>query len=149
MPREGFEGERGNSLWRPPDGLFGADSVRTALEATGQRGVQYRRGFPRLEPFIARERGERGRPISSRIYLEFHGDRNEDFKEADAAYAEKLGWKKKNGKPDVARVKRLRTEKELTWHHLEDCNRQKMILVPTIIHNAAHHTGGHSLCASK
>ena len=149
MPKNGFEGERGNSLWKPPDDLSGAETVREALKEAGRDGVEYRRGFPRMEPFIARELGEGGRRKSSRIYIEFNNDRSKDFSQADAAYAEKLGWKRKNGKPDAARVARLRTEKELTWHHLEDCNRQKMILVSTVIHNAAHHTGGHSLCASK
>jgi hypothetical protein len=150
MPREGFEnGERGNSLWTPHDGLKNKAQVEASLKSYGKKGVMFRRGFPVLQPFIYRAQGENGRKVSSRIFMEFTGNRNTDFSTANTEYAKKLGWTKKNGKPDAARVERMRIEEGLTWHHVEDCKRQKMILVPTIIHEAAHHTGGHSLCTTE
>jgi hypothetical protein len=52
--------------------------------------------------------------------------RTQDFAAANAAMAKKYpGWKQ---------------PADYTWHHIEHSN--KLILIPTDIHNAVKHTGG-------
>ena len=135
LPREGWDGARGHSLWRPQE-------ASEAAQAVGEiGGVQFRRGFPKFAPFVPQIAG-----LKARVAISFSGDRDTDFRAGDRALAQRLGWSKR-GKPDAARVKRYRQQKRLTWHHHENCNSPRMELVPTALHSAVPHAGGHSLCA--
>ncbi|RYX81121.1 hypothetical protein EON83_25610 [bacterium] len=121
LPRIGFEGERGQSLWRSSTGVV----------------VEYRDGFPLFE--CAQIEG-----VNAHVTIELAHSRNRDFALADHALAQRLNWLNSHGKPDAARVRRARKSRRLTWHHVENCG--EMMLVDTATHSTASHSGGFSLC---
>lgn len=132
MPRQGFDGPRGNSLWRC--------SVPEVAQVLAGRTLEFRGGFPRFGPFVPRIGG-----IKARVQITYSGDRARDAALGDLELARKLRWVNRHGQPDAARVARYRKAKGLTWHHVErGCD--KLELVPTVLHDAARHCGGFSLC---
>ena len=133
MPLRGFDGPRGHSHWR--------SDIPQVAELLAGRTLEFRGGFPCFSPFVPRIGG-----LKARVRIAYTGDRNRDFVLGDQELARKLRWLNRRGKPDAARVARYRKANALTWHHHErGCD--TLELVPTVLHDAARHCGGFSLCA--
>jgi len=110
LPQKGkWAGEPGNSVFTP--------------STPGGKPVTFKDGYPDFGPHAKGSVEIDG--------FDMTGNRDLDFRNADAAMREKLGdpnWKR---------------PKDQTWHHTEDG--VTMQLVPSEIHDAAQHTGGVSI----
>lgn len=133
-------GERGDGVWMPR-------ALKVKAHAPG--GVKFQRGFPDFSPHVASIEGEDGTTQTARVHFDFHPKHAQDFAEADREMARRLGWFRRDGQPNAARMERYRAEQKLTWHHSEDCQNMHVILVPHLLHAKVPHQGGFSLCQPK
>jgi DNase/tRNase domain of colicin-like bacteriocin len=100
------------------------------IAVTKGKPVPYKNGFPVFDKWKV---GEIKLP-------KMKGNHTTDFDDADELFAVQQKWYKPNGTPDTARVAKLRTDNNLTWHHHEDMT--TMQLVPKNLNNEIPHTGG-------
>ncbi len=132
----GFPNQRipsSNGTWTGEAGRSGWSSTKPEVTAiTKGKPIPYKDGFPIFDEW----------KVSEVKLPKMTGVNRVDFKEADKIFAEQNGWLKPNGEPDVVKVRNLRTEQNLTWHHHEDGT--TMQLVPKNLNNEVPHTGGAS-----
>lgn len=124
-----WEGERGDSLWRPdrdeiparynPEGKTWGQ----ILDKYGIDGIEYRNGEPDFSP-ISKGTVE---------IDDFTDDRASNFSQADEVLAKQRGCSPEE-------VRNWRKENGYTWHECRDC--KTMQKVPSEVHNNMDHSGG-------
>ncbi|WAK03796.1 HNH endonuclease [Methylobacter sp. YRD-M1] len=134
-PKKGWKqgGERGNGPWDPKESDLKPDKIQDIESVTKGKPVQFKDGYPDFSEYIYKTEGVNGKSIPGEVEIQLSktGVREEDFKLADKAMAEKLGTDK------------FKRPKGWTWHHTEDGT--TMQLVPSNLHNNVPHSGGVSL----
>lgn len=135
MPIEGhgghWEGERGNSKWKPePEEIPKNLQVnpeqknnKKILDQLGIDGILFKDGYPNFSE-ISKETVE---------IDDFTDDRSSNFDQADEKLAEQRGCLPED-------VEQWRKEHGYTWHEMEDM--RTMQKVPSIVHGTVPHEGG-------
>lgn len=149
-----FEGERGNSAFRPHN-----EGMRQLMREYGQETVEYKNGYPDFSPFATLETPwgkldttvEIGHMTGQRENTRWEYGRRKDahdirtdlgnYAQADVALCQKLNNQlKETGIQFTPKDIETFRGKQFTWHECADG--KTMQLIPTKIHDACRHTGG-------
>lgn len=133
-PKSGWtRGERGHGDWDPRQSGLKQQKIDEIESVTGGKPVRFNDGHPDFSDHVYKGKGPDGRAVDGSVQIELSrtGDRNADFREANAAMAEKMG------------VDSFEEPPGWTWHHKEDGT--TMELVPSKLHNNVPHSGGVSV----
>lgn len=133
-PKEGWgKGERGNGEWDPRKSGLDKDKVEDIESVTGGKPVRFENGNPDFSEYVHQTKGADGKLVDAKVEIELDraGNRENDFRAAREAMAEKLG------------VPRYKEPDGWTWHHKEDGT--TMELIPSALHNNVPHSGGVSV----
>jgi hypothetical protein len=117
------EHAKGNTPWHSDN--------RKVNEITGYKPVEYKDGYPVLDPYT-----------QETVYLKRMLGDDRDFGPADRMLAKRRGQFKADGMPDQGWAHRYRQRNRLTWHHHQGGT--KMQLVPRDLHFNIPHVGGAS-----
>lgn len=120
-----WSGERGNSIWtmNTQDIPMKSNPENKTWEEIGVTEIQYNEGEPDFSEVM--EGSVKIEPYTS--------VRTDNFDLADKALAEQKG-------KNPEEIATWRKENKYTWHEKKDM--QTMELVPSIVHNNMHHSGG-------
>lgn len=117
------EHARGNTPWHSDN--------RNVNEITGYKPVEYKDGYPVLEPYT-----------QETVYLkEMLGDER-DFIPCDRELAKRHGKFKGDGTPNQRWAENYRKTNQFTWHHHQDGARMQMVHFD--LHSNIPHAGGAS-----
>ncbi|MBX3668458.1 MAG: HNH endonuclease [Rhodocyclaceae bacterium] len=133
-PKEGWgKGERGNGEWDPGKSGLDKDKVKKIESVTGGKPVRFENGNPDFSEYVHQTKGADGKLVDAKVEIELDraGNRENDFRAAREAMAEKLG------------VEHYEEPKGWTWHHKEDGT--TMELIPSALHNNVPHSGSVSV----
>ena len=142
-PKEGerghWEGERGNSKFKPSEETEAGKACVEKLAEYGEDGIEYKNGEPDFS-----EVSEGTVQIDNMT-----DNRNGNFSQADKKLAEEWNSQKREGKTDWKEedVYNYRKENKLSWH--ERCDTKTMDLVSQDVHSYCGHSGGVSECKAK
>ncbi|WP_261806252.1 HNH endonuclease signature motif containing protein [Lapidilactobacillus luobeiensis] len=130
---DGFwEGERGNSGWKPDLEKIPSDKNGTNPERLTWKKILNQHGIDKIN-------FKDGEPDFSEISKgevkidDYTGDRADNFDQADEKLAKERGCTPEE-------VQKWRHENKYTWHECRDC--QTMQKVPTVVHGNIPHSGG-------
>lgn len=140
LPRkERFDGEVGNSLARPDVSTKTGAEAKELLDARGLHGIEYRNGSPDFS-VVALESVQIPRMTA---------DREENYKQAYQAVAEKWNAESHEGRTDwtASDVKQWKKENGLVVHEKEDLKTCEF--VPECIHRHFSHIGGRLISAIR
>ena len=128
--RGSWDGERGNSIFRPS-----YEYMKETLKRYGLEGIEYVNGEANFAP-VAEET-----VIINNMSSERYGH-GKNFDQANTKLANRFNEIEKDGVIDwtAKEIEEYRTSNGLTWH--ERCDRKTMDLVPTKIHDYFKHSGG-------
>lgn len=132
-PKNGWKSERGNSDWQPRDSGLNQENVDEIESITDGKPVKFKEGYPDFSEYVHAETSAAGQSVRAEVEVELSrvGNREQDFRSARDAMADKLG------------VSEYREPQGYTWHHSEDGT--TMQLIPSELHNNVPHSGGVSM----
>lgn len=127
-------GERGESKFIPD-----SEEAREKLKEYGLDGIEYKDAIPDFSK-IAKE---------TVTIDNMTNDRKKNFKQFDIKCAEKWNQQGFEGRKNWTprEIESWRKENLLTWHENSDMKTGE--LVPRVVHDACHHTGGIAECNKK
>ena len=129
-----WEGQRGDSLWRPE-----TEDVAEILESYGADGIEYRNGFPDYTPVSEFEIELPEELYESKDMVQF-----EDCNMALSYYVENdADFASRFDEDQLEAIEIGKTPANYTWHH--DVTPGRMQLVPTRIHQNCGHYGGKNI----
>jgi len=143
-PREGWQGDYGESLCRPniniPEGKAAADK----LSEYKLKGIEYNNGLPDFSHCA-----------QSEVKIDMTGHREStngvvgNYMKADTVCAKQWSDEKRFGKDNwsAADIKNWRRENKYSWH--EDADKTTCYLVPREIHDYFKHIGGVAECKRR
>lgn len=132
--RGSWDGERGNSLFRPK-----YEFMKNELKKYGVEGINYKNGEADFSPVVA------AIVKIDNMTAKRYG-KGGNFEQANTKLAEQFNKEKKDGRSDWSArdVDKWRKENKLSWHECCDC--KTMELVPEKIHGYFKHSGGCAEC---
>lgn len=129
-----WTGDRGESKFIPYD-----EDLKELLKKFGIDGIEYHNGIPDFSPVTD----------TTVAINDMTSNRYNNFKLADEECAKEWNSKARDGRTDWSArdVEKWRRENGYTWHECSDMKTCQ--LVPTKIHAAFGHLGGHAECAKR
>ena len=150
--RGSFDGERGESIFRPSDETEAGARALAKLEECGLEGIEYKNAEPDFSKCALATVKIDDMTPNRWDYIDDDGNMQYgNFSQADMKCAELFNTQKKDGREDwtASDVQELRQNPDnwYTWH--ERCDTKTMDLVPYDIHSYCTHSGGVAECKMR